>query len=548
LASARYLDILRICRCPEEVLQKVANATKPMTNSKQNNSGSNPPPGSGASGDDKPASTQVLPGARAEHLPSRVDFEFPAEDAPQVASSKSSRPKPSTPQQPAGGSGTVRIERRRNTDNPQQTGNRNRGPVSFVPGAVIKDRFILESVLGSGGMGIVFAARDQRKEEVHDPNPFIAIKILNGDFSKHPDSLVALQREARKAQTLAHPNVVTVFDFDRDGDSVYMTMERLRGSSMETLVRDARSGGTPREKALPIIRGMAEGLAYAHRKGIVHSDLKPGNVFVLEDGTPKILDFGIARAVPSAKALEKDSFDAGVLGAYTEAYATPEMIEGIDPHPADDVYALGLISYELLTGSHPYKRKGAAQARTEGIVPVAPKVLTRREWKVLQSAIAFDRNARPTDAADFIKQFFGVTPIQKSLIAAMCVLVVLSGFFWYRSYQAAGPAIPFAQLPPETQQQFKALMTEGDREWQFYQKDHNLMVLWDAVDQYADAYKLHPRNRDATRALEKSANAFMDATKGQPDQQRAVAEALAGKSDYLAKYAPVIAVKPAATR
>jgi serine/threonine protein kinase len=486
--------------------------------------------------EDKPASTQVLPGARAAELPSpEIDFPIGPADATEI-----SEPHPHVAQ----GSGTVRIERRRNTNNPEQTGGAKRGPVNFVPGAIIKERFVLETVLGRGGMGIVFAARDQRKEEVRDPNPFIAIKILNADFSKHPDALVALQREARKAQTLAHPNVVTVFDFDRDGDSVYMTMERLRGSSMETLVRDARSGGTPREKALPIIRGMAEGLAYAHRKGIVHSDLKPGNVFVLDDGTPKILDFGIARAVPSAKAKEQDSFDAGTLGAYTEAYATPEMIEGIDPHPADDVYALGLITYELLTGSHPYKRKGAAQARKEGIVPTAPKVLTRREWHVLQSAIAFDRAERPADAGEFLKKFFGVTPIQKSMLAAVCVLIVLAGFFWYRSYLASGPAIPFAQLPTETQQQFKSLMAEGDKEWQFYQKDHNLMILWDAVDQYADAYRLHPRNRDATRALERSANAFIDATKDQPDQQRAAAEALAAKSEYLAKYAPVVAVKP----
>jgi predicted Ser/Thr protein kinase len=154
-------------------------------------------------------------------------------------------------------------------------------PISFDVGAVIRDRFVLESLLGRGGMGIVFAALDRRKEEARDPNPHIAIKILNADFQQHPDALIALQREARKAQTLAHPNVVTVFDFDRDGASVYMTMERLRGRSLDAMVREARGRGIGREAALPIIRGIAEGLAYAHRKGIVHSDLKPGNVFVL---------------------------------------------------------------------------------------------------------------------------------------------------------------------------------------------------------------------------------------------------------------------------
>src|SRR5690606_31764876 len=155
----------------------------------------------------------------------------------------------------------------------------------------------------------------------------------------------------RKAQTLAHPNVVTVFDFDRDGDIVYMTMELLVGRSLESIARDARGRGIDAEQALTIIRGIAEGLAYAHRKGIVHSDLKPGNVFIAADGTAKILDFGIARAEPSMVTEQnKDEFDAGSLGAYTEASATDEMVAGVDPHPADDMYALGIIAYELVTG------------------------------------------------------------------------------------------------------------------------------------------------------------------------------------------------------
>jgi len=415
--------------------------------------------------------------------------------------------------------------------------------INLTQGSVVKERFVIESLLGRGGMGIVFAAIDKRKQEARDPNPSIAIKILNADFRSHPDALIALQREARKAQTLAHPNVVTVFDFDRDGSTVFMTMERLRGNSLDTMVRDARGRGIGRAAALPIVRGMAEGLAYAHRKGIIHSDLKPGNLFVTEDGTTKILDFGISRALPSASA-EQDVFDAGSLGAYSEAYATPEMIEGVDPHPSDDVYALGLIAYELFTGKHPYERRSALQARDAGLTPLAPKDLTRREWRVLQRALAFDRSVRPADAAEFLKLFFGVTRLQKSLLASVCVLALLSGFLWYRNYQAAGPAVPFAQLPAATQEQFKSLMTEGDNEWRFYLKDHNLVVLYDAIDQYADAYKLHPRNRNATRALQRAADAFLEATKGKPEQQ-AVAEALAAKSDYLAKYAPLEAVKSA---
>ena len=339
------------------------------------------------------------------------------------------------------------------------------------PGAIVKKRFVLESLLGKGGMGLVFGAIDRRKEEAQDPNPRVALKVLNADFERHPQSFIALQREARKAQSLAHPNVVTVFDFDRDGDTVYMTMELLKGRALEAIVREARGKGVKPEIAMPIIRGIAEGLAYAHRKGIVHSDLKPGNVFIVEDGSPKILDFGIARAVPSSITPEnQDVFDAGSLGAYTEAYATDEMIDGIDPHPADDLYALGIIGYELLTGFHPYQRHGAPAARKLGIKPPPLKGLKMREAKALERCLSFDRKQRPKDAAEFLKLFRGVSTVQKVSIAAVAVLAVTAGYFWYENYVETSPAIPFAELPQETQQQFREHMIEGDKAWAFYEK------------------------------------------------------------------------------
>jgi hypothetical protein len=412
-------------------------------------------------------------------------------------------------------------------------------PTQFIAGAVIKNRFVLEKQIGRGGMGLVFAAIDRRKEEARDPNPRIAVKILNGDFERHPDALMALQREARKAQTLAHPNVVTVFDFDRDGSSVFMTMELLRGRSLDTVVRDARGAGIGRAAALPVIRGIAEGLAYAHRKGIVHSDLKPGNVFLLEDGTPKLLDFGIARAVPSATA-EQDVFDAGSLGAYTEAYATDEMVAGTDPHPADDVYALGLIAHELLSGQHAYQRKSVPAARELGLRPQMPRELSRRECRVLEACLAFDRAKRPKDATEFLRQFFGVTRLQKSLLAATVVLAIVAGVFAYRDYAQSGPSVAFSALPAATQAQFTAAMAEGSTNWGFYERDRNVMALYDAVDGFAEAYRLHPRNRDATQALEQAADAFLEKVAQTPEQRREAAQALREKSDYLAKYAPVV--------
>ncbi len=408
------------------------------------------------------------------------------------------------------------------------------------PGCVIKNRFVLEAELGKGGMGLVFGAVDRRKEEATDPNPRVALKVLNADFQRHPQAFIALQREARKAQSLAHPNVVTVFDFDRDGDVVYMTMELLTGRSLESIVREARDVGIQPELALPIIRGIAEGLAYAHRKGIVHSDLKPGNIFVTEDGTPKILDFGIARAVPSSTAHdERDSFDAGSLGAYTEAYATNEMVEGSDPHPADDMYALGIIAYELLCGCHPYQRHSAPSARDLGIEPEPLKGLKRKEARAIAACLCFDRKDRPQDAAEFLKLFRGVAPLQRISIAVAAVLALTAGYLSYQNYLETGPAVPITQLSAEQQQAFRARMAQGNEEWAFFERDGISVALIAAIDLYADAYRVHPRNREAVAALNQAANALLDSATSE-EQRRVYARDLQARSEHFREYEPVV--------
>ena len=414
------------------------------------------------------------------------------------------------------------------------------GPME--PGTVIKKRFVLETMLGKGGMGLVFGAIDRRKEEARDPNPRVALKVLNADFQRHPQAFMALQREARKAQTLAHPNVVTVFDFDRDGDAVYMTMELLQGRSLDSMTREARGKGIKREIALPIIRGIAEGLAYAHRKGIVHSDLKPGNVFVSDDdGTPKILDFGIARAVPSMNTeASRDVFDAGSLGAYTEAYATDEMIDGVDPHPADDMYALGIIAYELLTGYHPYQRHSAPGARKLGLKPAPLKGLKRKEMRAIESCLSLERKRRPQNAAEFLKLFRGVTTLQKATIAAAAVLAVVAGYQYYQYYVETSPAIPFEELSSETQAKFRAEMTDGNKFWGFFENEHQVDAALQAVTLYGQAYADHPRNREAVAALKKAADSLLGMPGLDEKKRQELANYLQTQSIFYEKYAPVV--------
>ncbi|OQP79581.1 protein kinase [Xanthomonas phaseoli pv. syngonii LMG 9055] len=258
-------------------------------------------------------------------------------------------------------------------------------------GSLLKGRFQLERELGRGGMGVVYLARDDRKVEARDRDPWLAVKVLSDEFRRHPDALVALQREARRSQKLAHDNIVRVYDFDKDRTLVFMTMEYIDGCDLKTLIREQAYHGMPLKQAWPLIDGMGRALMRAHAAGIVHSDFKPGNVMVTRDGVAKVFDFGIARAGKHAAdvAGEQTVFDAATLGALTPAYASLEMIRGQAPTPADDLYALGCVCFELLTGKHPFDKLSAEVALREGRRPPPVPGLTRRQYATLCAAVAF---------------------------------------------------------------------------------------------------------------------------------------------------------------
>jgi hypothetical protein len=270
-------------------------------------------------------------------------------------------------------------------------------------GDTLNGRFVLEECIGFGGMGTVYKALDLRKLEASDRHPYIAIKVLNVQFQGHPKSLIALQREARKAQTLAHANIVSVYDFDRDGAMVYVTMEYLPGKSLGQLLRAPDFRALSFEEAMKIVRGMGKALAYAHERGFVHCDFKPANVILTDTGGVKVIDFGIARVFQKAEeAPDVTVFDPGSLGALTPAYASPEMLENREPDPRDDVYALGCITYELLTGRHPFNRLSATQARDGGLRPQRPPGLGHRQWRALRCALSFQREQRTPSVNRFL--------------------------------------------------------------------------------------------------------------------------------------------------
>jgi len=299
---------------------------------------------------------------------------------------------------------------------------------------ILNNRFVLKEALGSGGMGTVYKAQDLRKVEARDSNPYVAAKILNSDFKNHPDAFISLQREASRSHLLSHPNIVTVHDFDRDGNTIFMTMELLEGEDLESLIARYKNQGLEKEQALNIFKDFCIALDFAHKKGIIHSDFKPGNIFVTKDEGTKVLDFGIARLALESKS--KDHFDAGRIGAITPAYASLEMIGHKEPDPRDDVFAAALIAYELLTGRHPFNSTSAATALAKRMKPEKIESLSKRQWKALSKGLELRRENRSENIRELMD---GLTFKPQFPIYRLVSLLSLSLVFWFIYNQFFAP-------------------------------------------------------------------------------------------------------------
>jgi len=308
---------------------------------------------------------------------------------------------------------------------------------------VLKERFILESILGTGGMGVVYKARDRLKVEAQDRDPYVAIKVLNEEFKTHPEAFIALQRESRKAQRIAHPGTVKVYDFDRDGDIVFMTMEYMVGKPLDQMIRQYHATGLPRDDAWLILSGICAALAHAHHEKIVHSDFKPGNVFITDSGVAKIFDFGIARAVANIdrhaeSPQDQTVFDAGGLGALTPAYASFEMLQGKTPDVRDDIYALGCVAYEIFAGEHPFDRLPADEAYKKNLKPKRIADISKQQWRAIAASLAFKREDRIASVDEFYHQL--TTRKKPKLLLTALLLASLGGsFFAYTQFISPTP-------------------------------------------------------------------------------------------------------------
>ncbi len=358
-------------------------------------------------------------------------------------------------------------------------------------GSLIRGRYEIVSQLGQGGTGRVFKARDLILVEAGDKKPFVALKVLN--FASHQRSLTALHSEAQKAKKLAHPNIVTVFDVDRDDTIVFMTMEYLQGAPLDELLR-ANPHGLDPEFARSIARDATAGLTYAHKQQIAHADLKPGNVFVTSDKRAKLLDFGIARAL--------DQSSRGGLEGYTPAYASAAVLSGDKPGTRDDLYGLACIIYECFVGDHPYSKQHATVAREKGLKPKPLKAFTKAEWRTLLRVLT-DQSKLQT-ATEFGRQ---INPSKVRPVAAVATVIAVIAVAWGLLREPPrGPAIPFEELPPETQAAI-------EDELVLAAEYGSLGEFEDQILTYERVLSTHPGNLRATAGFDDAIDDLIDACK-----------------------------------
>ena len=269
-------------------------------------------------------------------------------------------------------------------------------------GSVLRDRFMLKEQVSGGSMGVVFKALDRRLAEADSESPYVAIKVLSPKLSESPLALRALQQEAAKGRCLVHPNIVRFMDLDRDDELYFIVMEWLEGRTLADILDSPDSRSIDTDRAFKIVRQVGDALHYAHRCGIVHADVKPGNIMILPNGDAKLFDFGVARV--RQQQLDKDpDFDPGVLGLLTPAYSSMQVLTGEKPVPADDVFSLACLLYRLIAGYRVFGPRNAAEAAEAGMKPQRLDQLSEASWRVLKKALSYSRVMRFDSMADFVE-------------------------------------------------------------------------------------------------------------------------------------------------
>ncbi|MCK4977782.1 MAG: serine/threonine protein kinase, partial [Anaerolineales bacterium] len=212
--------------------------------------------------------------------------------------------------------------------------------MSELVGRILHDRYQVREFLGRGGMAEVYKVWDAHR------STFLAMKVLHQDLALDYIFMRRFQREADTLAQLQHPNIVRFYSLEQDGPLAFMLLDYIDGENLKRLIFEA-AGPVAFEQTLAIFRAVCSALQFAHGEGMVHCDIKPGNIMIMPNGDAKLFDFGVARVRQQHADTE---FDPGVLGALTPAYSSMQVLTSEEPVAADDVFSLSCLLYRLLAG------------------------------------------------------------------------------------------------------------------------------------------------------------------------------------------------------
>lgn len=269
-------------------------------------------------------------------------------------------------------------------------------PTSLV-GAVLNDRYIVTDRIARGGMATVFLATDNRLERE------VAVKVMHPHLADDVQFVARFHREAKSAARMSHPNVVAVFDQGKQDDLVYLVMEYVPGTTLRDLL--LQRGALTAGEALEVIEPVLDALSAAHRAGLIHRDIKPENILITEDGRVKVADFGLARAASTSHS----SATTGMLMG-TAAYLSPELVTRGVADARSDVYAVGIMAFEMLTGRQPFTGDGPLQVAFKHVndeVPAPSSIdpgLPRALDEIVTWSTGRDPDQRPRDARELLAQ------------------------------------------------------------------------------------------------------------------------------------------------
>jgi len=284
-------------------------------------------------------------------------------------------------------------------------GQNDKAEVNLI-GKCFKNRYFIECKIGSGGMSDIYRAKDLHLESVGIEDPYVAIKVLLQQFSFIPEAKQVLVQEARSTQQLSHPNIIRVYDVDSHANFHFIVMEWLDGETLEQIIKRSKPSGLSFTAVYKLIEQIGDALKYAHKAGIVHTDLKPSNIILTRKGDIKVFDFGVARNVElnvDQYALENKE-RSSPLNGFTPAYASFEQIKGEAPCAADDVYAFSCLIYELLSSKHPYQRLAADKVNINKTPLIKPANINAYLWPTLKKGLALKKAERSTGIDEILSK------------------------------------------------------------------------------------------------------------------------------------------------